>query len=125
MSLPGTFRTGQEDKFLPVTINLEKLRVMLKERKAEADAASKKVEHLRRRLSDAKKKGVTFPADQVAENLGIMSHFYTLEGRVQQLEELVKDFENLSSSPPHASARPTQASTQGPPREDKDQGFRL
>ena len=106
MSVPPTFRQDGSDRFEPLTINISKIRVMLAERRVEAEAASLKVAALQKRLQKLASTGTAVPAAQVAENLNLVATFYRLEGRVTQLEELLRDFEMLAGNRDAGTARP-------------------
>ena len=128
--MPPNFREdGAGDLFEPVTVNLAKIRVMLQERRDEAKSASEKVALLQQRLKIAADKGATFAAGQVAEHLNLTATFYKLEGRVEQLEELVRDLEGQVANRDTGRAR-RPPMDQPPPTvpgkdEEADAGFRL
>jgi len=123
MTVPPTHRPGGLEKVELLTINVAKLRVMLKEQRELAELASKKVAGIQLRLKQAAAAGASLPAAQVAEHLTTVSTFFKLEGRVTQLEELLKDFDALIGNKNAGTKRPQPRVPQGPPQRGDE--FRL
>lgn len=123
MTVPPTFRPESSEKFEPLTINVAKFRVMLKERVIEAESAASKVAAVQNRLKKLAESGGSLSAAQVAENLNIARNFFVLEGRVQQLRELLADFDALLDQNQRGSMRPPHPTASKSPK--KQEGFRL